>query len=162
MDDLRLTAAAFFRNKGKNVVTESEFIMGISLDLRWVAPTDAKDVLALLLRDGHLKKDGEYLRPSFDLHDTDVPLNFRPSADLLKAAGAKRPAAAKQEDGILSELMAKAESLGMRKKDFIVSVNAIQKRINVDIEIASLLLLRENGIDISEYINASYELISKR
>ncbi|MDR0791258.1 MAG: DUF2240 family protein [Methanomassiliicoccaceae archaeon] len=163
MDELRFTAAAFFRNKGKNVVTENEFVMGISMDLRWVPPTDAKDVLSLLLHEGHLKKDGEYIRPAFDVHAVDVPLGFRPSGDLvLKAKRPKKSAAPLPSDDLLSELMAKAESLGMKRKDFVVSVNAIQKRLNVDIEVAALLMLRDNGIDIGAYTERAYEAVAKR
>jgi hypothetical protein len=50
----------------------------------------------------------------------------------------------------------------MKRKDFVVSVNAIQKRLNVDIEIAALLMLRDNGIDIDAYTERAYETIRKR
>ncbi|MCL2712865.1 MAG: DUF2240 family protein [Methanomassiliicoccaceae archaeon] len=168
MDPLVSTAAAFFRYKGKNVVTENEFIMGISMDLRWVTPSSAGELLSLLLGYGHLKKDGEYLRPTFDVGAVDVPLGFRPPADILKSAS-NRPAdvpdgaVKRSSDGdLLARLMTVAESAGMKKKDLIVSVNALQKRINVDIEIAALLMLREKGVDISGYIGNAYELISNR
>jgi len=162
MDYLKLTAAAFFRNKGKNVVTDKEFTMGISMDLRWMRPADTEELLSLLLSNGYLEKDGEYLRPTFDIHGTDVPLMFRPPDDLLKRKRKNTVPAAKSADDLLSELMTKVESFGMKRKDFIVSVNAIQKRINVDIEIAALLMLRDNGIDVSEYVDKSYELIRSR
>ncbi|MDR0778653.1 MAG: DUF2240 family protein [Methanomassiliicoccaceae archaeon] len=163
MDELKFTAAAFFRNKGKNVVTEDEFVMGISMDMRWVSPTDAKDVLSLLIRENYLVKDGGYLRPAFDVHTADVPLGFKPSNDLvLKAKKPKKAVPDVQTGDLLSELMAKAESLGMKRKDFVVSVNAIQKRLNVDIEVAALLMLRDNGADIHEYVKKAYETIAKR
>jgi hypothetical protein len=162
MDELKFTAAAFFRNKGKNVVTEDEFVMGISMDMRWVSPTDAKDVLSLLVQEGHLKKDGVYIRPAFDVHATDVPLGFKPSNDLVLRSKAKKKAVTPAADDLLTELMAKAESLGMKRKDFVVSVNSIQKRLNVDIEIAALLMLRDNGIDIDAYTERAYETVAKR
>ncbi|MCL2143417.1 MAG: DUF2240 family protein [Methanomassiliicoccaceae archaeon] len=157
MDGLRMTAAAFFRHKGKNVVTETEFIMGVSMDLRWVPPTGADGLLAALIDGGHVKKDGEYLRPAFDVSGTDVPLGFRPSADILKSSIPKRPA-----DDIFGKLVGIAGSSGISKKNFIVSVNSLQKRINTDIEVAALMVLRDAGIDISEHIAAVYELIAKR
>jgi hypothetical protein len=161
MDELRMTAAAFFRNKGKNVVTESEFTMYISMDLRWVQPSDAKKLLSLLIDGGHMKKEGEYLRPVFDVHAADVPIGFRPPVDILERNLPKRPPAM-PKDGLLSELMAKAESLGIKRKDFIVSVNAVQKRLNIDVEIAALLMLRDAGADISGYYDISYETVLKR
>ena len=168
MSDLKYTAAAFFRNKGKSVVTEWEFVMGISMELRWMPPIDAGSLLSVLLAEGIIEKEGEYLRPAFDLRSVDVPLGFRPPADIVK--NVKRtappvrsaPAATPKGDDMLSELMAKAEGLGMKRKDFIISVNSIQKRINVDIEIAALLMLKENGVDVSEYLDKVYDVISKR
>jgi hypothetical protein len=158
MDDLKATAAVFFRNRGKNVVTEKEFVMVVSMDLRWMNPGEAEGLLSLLSDHGHVKKDGEYVRPAFDIHTADVPLGFKPNADIVKRARPKRA----PDGDILSELMGKAESKGMKRKDFIVSVNALQKRINVDIEIAALLTLREMGVDISGYVDTAYGLISKR
>ena len=157
MDHLRLSAAAFFRGRGKTVVTENEFVMGISLDLRWMSPDDAKELLRLLVSEGHLKNDGKYLRPAFDVHATDVPLGFRPSPECLKNKKNRPPA-----EDIMAELMAKAESTGLEKKDFIVSANAVQKRANVDIEVAALIILREKGVDISIYADRVYRLISER
>jgi len=154
-----LSAAAFFRNKGKNVVTENEFIMCISMDLRWMRPAEARDLLTLLVSEGHLENDGQHIRPTFDVHATDVPLGFRPSADIL---GMRRRPAGPPAGDVLAELMAKAESIGLKRKDLIVSANAVQKRMNVDIEIAVLLMLRENGVDISEYTVRVCELISER
>ena len=158
MDDLRMATAVFFRNRGKNVVTDNEFVMTVSMNLRWMMPGEAENLLILLSDHGHVKKDGEYIRPTFDVHATDVPLGFKPSADILKRARPKRA----PDGDMLTELMGIAESSGIKKKDFIVSVNAIQKRINVDIEIAALIMLREKGTDISGYPDMAYETISKR
>jgi len=160
MDQLKFTAAAFFRSKGKNVVTENEFLMGISMDLRWMTPGETKELISLLISNGILEKDGEYLRPKIDVGAVAVPIGFRPNADMLKLK--QKAASPPPADGLLAELMAKAESAGMRRKDFIVAVNALQKRMNIDIEIASILLLRENGIDVSGYYDAAYETIAKR
>jgi len=164
MDPLILSAAAFFRNKGKNMVTEKEFVMGISMDLRWMRPGEAKELLASLITEGHLKDDGQHIRPAFDVHEIDVPLGFKPSADILrmKRDNVKKEAAGPPAGDILAELMEKAGSIGLKKKDFIVSVNAVQKRMNVDIEIAALIMLRENGADISEYLGRVGNVISER
>jgi hypothetical protein len=157
MDDLRASAAAFFRNRGKNVVTEKEFIMVVSMDLRWMTPGESETLLSLLCGHGHVKKDNEYVRPTFDVHATDIPLGFRPTAEMLKRVPKRPPAG-----DLLTELIGIAESAGMKKKDFIVSLNALQKKMNVDIEIAALIMLREHGMNISGYADRAYETISKR
>jgi hypothetical protein len=58
--------------------------------------------------------------------------------------------------------MSVAGSSGMNKRELMAAVNAVQKRMNVDIEIATLLTLRDKGIDVSEYVDAAYELIANR
>ena len=161
MDELRTAAAAFFRNRGKNVVTENEFRMTVSMDLRWMLPSDAGKLLSLLLDAKHVEKDGDYLRPSFDVRGVDVPLGFRPSAGILDTKVPKEKIAAPADD-LLSELMTKAGALSIDRKTFIVSVNAIQKRLNVDIEVAALIMLREKGADISCYYDRAYGTILSR
>jgi hypothetical protein len=162
MDDLRTAAAAFFQGKGKNVVTEKEFTMDISMKLRWMQPSEAERLLPLFLSEGVLKKDGEYLRPAFDVNGIDVPFGYRPPAGLLmRTAAAPRTDATRPAD-LLGELFAAAERGGMKKKDIMVAANAVQKKINVDIEIAVLLMLKENGIDISDHIGKAYATISER
>jgi hypothetical protein len=158
MDDLKTAAAAFFRNRGKNVVTADEFEMTVSMDLRWMTPKEAASLLLLLLDNGIVKKEDGYVRPTFDVSKSDIPLGFKPSAEILKVTRPKKLPAG----DLLSELIGKAESSGIKRKDFIISVNALQKRINVDIEIAAILMLRENSIDIAGYADAAYELIRKR
>ena len=190
MDELLCTAAAFFRNAGKNTVTENEFVMDISMRFKWMVPSDAKVLLDVLTASGYVEKDGGFVRPKFDVHGTDVPLGFRPPADMLKGKGPKKhedmkagagtpkkessPATVRKDapagtakkesaaDDLLSKLLAAAESSGMKRKDAIISANALQKRMNVDIEIAAMLMLAENGINISEYCGAAYETIAKR
>ena len=181
MDELLYTAAAFFRNAGKNTVAENEFVMDISMRFKWMVPSDAKVLLDVLADSGYVERDGGFVRPKFDVHGTDVPLGFRPPADMLKGKRPKKhedakagtgksgkeavSGTAKKEaaaDDLLSKLLAVAESSGMKRKDVIISANALQKRMNVDIEIAVMLMLRENGINISEYCGAAYETIAKR
>jgi len=160
MDELDMTAAAFFRSKGKNVVTENEFFMGVSMDLRWLQPAETKELISLLINSGVLEKDGEYLRPSFDIRSADVPIGFRPSSDVLRIKRKKivPPAA----DDPLSVLAAEAGTLGMEKRDFIISLNAIQKQMNIDIEVAALLLFREKGADIADRCDDAYRAIAGR
>jgi len=160
MDDLELTAAAFFRSKGKNVVTENEFFMGISMDLRWLPPGETKELIALLLSNGILKKDGEYLRPAFDVRIADIPLGFRPTAEMLNMK--RKKVTPPPAEGLVPKFVAEAESLGISKKDFFASMNAVQKRMNVDIEIAALLLLKDRGVDVADRCGEVYDTITGR
>ena len=69
--ELTVCAAAFLRNKGKTVVAENEFLMGVSMDYHWMPYGDAKKLLDILIRSDIFKKNGEYLKASFELSDVD-------------------------------------------------------------------------------------------
>ena len=65
-DEYTVCAAAFFRNKGKNLISETEFLMAISLDFHWMPYGQAKNLLAVLLSKNVLVKNGELLKPTFE------------------------------------------------------------------------------------------------
>ena len=84
-DEYTVCAAAFFRNKGKNVIGEAEFLMGISLDFHWMPYGKAKELLAALLSKKILVKNGDVLKPSFEISEIEVPVAYRPSDSLMSS-----------------------------------------------------------------------------
>lgn len=155
-DEPMLCAAAFFRNKGKSVVTEKEFLMGISMDFRWMPYSDAKELLSALLAANVVKRDGDLIRPAFDVADADVPVAYRPPADLIRTAALSR----ETDSMSFPQIIAFAEKHGMKKKDFISASNALQKKLGISPEAAGLIVLRDNGTDISEISERVYTGIS--
>ena len=57
-------------------------------------------------------------------------------------------------------LMDKAVGSGMERRDFIQSCNKIQKRLNIDIGAAALIVLRDNGTDIAPYVDMVYDSVT--
>jgi hypothetical protein len=168
-DGLITCAAAFLRNKGKNVITEKEFLMSISMDLHWMPYGDAQKVLAAMLTAGVLEKNGEYLKPSFDVAEVDVPVAYRPSRELIASAGSKTSVPAKQQPAkqqksadVFPMLMTEAVEAGMEKRDFISECNVVQKKLNIDIAAAGLLVLRDRGVDIGPFVERTYESVMKK
>lgn len=157
-DEPMLCAAAFFRNKGKNVVSEKEFLMGVSMDFRWMPYSDAKELLAAMLAANMLKKDGDLLRPAFDVADADVPVAYRPPADIVKKAALSR----EPDSMAFPQLIAFAEKGGMKRKDFISASNALQKKLGISPEAAGLIVMRDAGIDISAVADRVYSGIAVR
>ena len=155
-DEPMLCAAAFFRNKGKSVVTEKEFLMGISMDFRWMPYSDAKELLNLMLAAKVVKKDGDLIRPAFDVASADVPVAYRPPADMIRTA----VPSVETEPMSFPQIIAFAEKHGMKKKDFISASNALQKKLGISPEAAGLIVLRDGGIDISEIAERVYNGIS--
>jgi hypothetical protein len=147
-DELTVCAAAFFRNKGRDVVAEKEFTMGISLDLRWMSVKESKALMDMMVSSGVLELKDGFLRPKFDGSAMDIPMAYRPSPELIASvtSGNKIKKAA---EGLFPEMVSMAEKSGMRKAGYIAACNALQKKLDVDIEVAGVIVLRDIGAGVS-------------
>ena len=182
--EIETCAAAFFRASGKDVVTADEFVMDASLRLKWMPPSKAKDLLRLLENEGAVSCRNSYVRLSPGLESVEVPLMFKPSAELIarlsrpieakkQAAPAvspekktdaeeKPPARGKQENAekdAFHILLDAAEKAGIPRRDFIQSSNRLQKSLGIDISAAALIALRDGGADIAPYAGKIYGMI---
>ena len=160
-DELTICAAAFFRNKGKTVITETEFLMVISMDLHWMPYGKAKQLLSAMLSKKVLVRNGEFLKPSFEISDIDVPVAYRPSDSLISSLAQvkeeKRPAPA--GDDPLQAMLAAAVENGMQKRDFIAESNSVSKKLDIDMLAAALIVLRDKGVDISPFVDRVYDAV---
>ncbi|MDR1404171.1 MAG: DUF2240 family protein [Candidatus Methanoplasma sp.] len=157
-DELKVCLAALFLNKGKDVFTAKEFVMYVSLDLRWMQVRDANLLMESFVATGLLSKTGEYLRPMINITAMDVPVAYRPSdaliADIRKPAPLLSVAArdGNKPDGVLPRLIQEATELRMEKGAFISECNRICKRMNIDTEAAAVIVLKEKGADITPFV----------
>lgn len=155
VDELTVCAAAFFLNKGKDVIAKKEFTMGVSLDLRWMTVREAESLVKAMLSAGVLELKDDYLRPNFNTTDVDVPLAYRPSPDILKkiqeAPRSQKTVVKRSDDNVLVDMIALAEKKGMRRAEYMAACNSIQKGLDVDIEVAGLMVLKNNDVDVSGF-----------
>lgn len=167
-DELTTCAAAFFRSIGKDVTTAEEFVMTASLEMKWMSPSDSKLLLSALVSGGVLVRKGDFVRPSADLGAVDVPLAYRPSQEIMdtihrkpeqKNPGHADRGTADAQPDPFHILMDRAVEAGMERRDFIQSCNKIQKRLNIDIGAAALIVLRDNGTDIAPYADMVYDSV---
>ncbi len=175
-NEIQTCAAAFFRTSGKDVTTADEFVMSASLELKWMAPSKAKKLLALLENEGAVQCKNGYVRLSPDLQGIDLPMAYKPSADLIALLDkpiVPKPAAAKPAEPKPAEpkavekapeikdsfhvLMDVAVDAGIPRRDFIQNSNKIQRSLGIDIGAASLIALRDGGVDIGPYVDAVYK-----
>jgi len=157
-DELEICLAALFLNKGKDVLTAKEFTMYVSLDLRWMQAKDADALMKALIEKGLMSRTDEYLRPLIDTSAVDVPVAYRPSEGLikgLKGNAPKQTAAKKSSEppDLLSVLIAKATDSGMGKGAFVSECNKISKKMDVDMEVAAVMILKERGVDIMPFMD---------
>lgn len=170
-DELAVCVAAFFRSIGKDVTTAEEFVMVSSLELKWMSPSDAKVLLSMLTSAGMVTQKDGYVRPNGDITAIDVPLAYRPSNDVLARiklgkgqsgqVPSKKPIRqAPKEKDLFHILRDAAVDNGIGGGDFVKNCNAIQKKLNVDIKVAALIVLRDNGVDITNYTKSVYEAVA--
>ena len=150
-DELTVCLAALFLNKGRDVLTAKEFAMYVSLDLRWMQVRDANMLMDTSVAAGLLSRNGEYLRPLIDIASVEVPVAYRPSEHLIgniREAASKKSVGTKVENGsedILPRLIQEAIRIGMEKGAFISECNKICKRMNIDMEVAAIMILNGTG-----------------
>lgn len=155
--ELRKCIAALFRQKGKDVMSEREFVYAASMDLHWFAPKEAQTLLDISLKRGLLKLSEGSLCPSFEISDDMLELDYKPSKDII--AGEQR----RDEKDMFIELVDKiSRSSRLQRKEIIAKINKMREKMPVDIEVAALIVARNLGIDISGDIkNVRDELMTR-
>ena len=96
MGELERTVAIVYKRKGKNLVSEKEFLNTLLFNMRWSDPgkapkieaKDAQRILDAAKSSGLLVTKEGMLQPAFDYRSIDIPLNYQPSSDVLKEIGA--------------------------------------------------------------------------
>ena len=160
-DEMDTCAAAYFRGKGKDVATKDEFVMDISLDMKWMQPSDAKLLLVKLTENGSVEQKDGYVRPAERLSSIDVPMAYRPPADLISAMHSKSqsPKETPVQSGKdpFQAMMDVAASNGIQRRDFIQNCNKIQKKLDIEVAVAALIVLRDAGVDIGPHLDAVYD-----
>lgn len=152
MEELRRTLALLFRRKGKEVLTEKEFILSASMDLRWFPPRDAQRLLQAAVQAGLLKAEGGQVRPAFDVAAVEIPLDFQPTAEVFKVKPATRD--------LFLEILDRLEASTKRdRKALVAEVNEVQASLGVRAEVAALVVGRATGVDMSAYYAAVEELL---
>ncbi|MCQ2070967.1 MAG: DUF2240 family protein [archaeon] len=155
-DELITCAAALFRIKGKDVLTEKEFTLTASIDLKWVSNKSASILMNRMVDGGILVKKNGLLKPGMDFSTVPVPIAYTPSQELKNSLSApaetpeKPRTVEKREDpaDMFPELMDIAMEHGIEKRTFVPECNSVKKKLGVNMCTAALLVLRDAGVDI--------------
>jgi len=146
MDELRYAIALLFRRKGREELTEREFFLSASMDLRWFPPRDAQRLLQLGLETKLLESHGGNIRPAFPLDSVDVPRDFVPTAKTLEVA---TPVTQDVFVRIVDAMVAAANT---DRRAVIAAINAVQEKLDVDVEVAALIAARQAGVDVTPFL----------
>jgi hypothetical protein len=83
MSDLETSIAMLFRRKGKESLTEREFVFSASMETRWFSPKEAQKLLDAAITGGYLQKKNGSVFPTFDFSKVEVPLDYKPTKEML-------------------------------------------------------------------------------
>lgn len=133
---LRVVVAAPFRQRGRDRMGESEFVVALSLDRDWFSPDQASRVVDIAVGDGLLSRTGEELCIEFDPDGVSVPSGFEPGEELLREPS--------PFEHVLDALVA----AGHEKQAAVAEINRLQTDLEVTLEAAAVLYARRRGVDV--------------
>jgi hypothetical protein len=142
MTDLERSIALLFRRKGKNFLTEKEFVFSASMDLRWFSPKDAQKLLDIGISGGYLQKKNGNVVPTFDTTSIEVPLDYKPSREIFEQLP-------KKNQDFFSEVVEKiVRTKSVPKREVVSKVNRKQELLGIDVEPAALLVASDYGLSV--------------
>lgn len=135
---LRRAVAAPFRYRGVEEMSESEFIVALSLDRDWFSPDQAKRLVDVAATEGLLDCTGEDVVVAFDPGSVDIDEEFEPDESIL------------QQRTTFERILDTVVDSGIEKQTAVAEINQLQSELAVSVEAAALLYARKNGLDISD------------
>jgi len=93
LSDLIRALAFAYRRKGATSIPGGDLRLLLAYDLRWFAPEDAKRVVQRAIEVGLLRDENGALAPAFDVAAVEIPINFRPTTQVLEEEIAFTPVA---------------------------------------------------------------------
>ena len=156
-DELKKCLAALFRQKGKDLMNEREFVYAASMDLHWFSPKEAQILLDASIKSGLLKISHGTLSPTFEISDDMFEIDYKPSKDIIIVE--------QESEGrdLFMELVDKISSISkLPRKDIVAKINKVRERLPIDIEVAALIVARDLEIEISNNIKIVREEVISR
>ena len=135
---LRRAVAVPFRQRGVDRMTESEFVVALSLDRDWFSPDQAKRLVDVAAGEGLLERADDDVVTSFDPASVEIPEEFEPTEEILKQRT--------DFERVLDALV----DAGIEKQTAVAEINRLQSDLAVTIEAAAVLYGRRRGVELPE------------
>jgi hypothetical protein len=134
---LRVVVAAPFRREGRDRVTESDFILDLSMKREWFTPEQARRVVDVALSEGLVERgDADSLVPAFDPREVPVPEGFTPDESVV------------QRRSTFERVLDALTDTGLEKQEAVAAINRLQADLGVTVEAAGVLYARRQGVDV--------------
>lgn len=135
---LRRAVAVPFRQRGVERMTESEFVVALSLDRDWFSPDQAKRVVTVGAGEGLLERVDDDVIVEFDPTTVEVPDDFEPTEEILT------------QRTTFERILEAVVDSGIEKQTAVAEINQLQSELAVTIEAAAVLYGRRNGLELPE------------
>jgi hypothetical protein len=135
---LQTAVAAPFRERGTERMSESEFVVALSLDRDWFSPDQAKRVVTVGAGEGLLDRTDDDVVVGFDPASVDIPEDFEPTEEILT------------QRTTFERILEAVVDSGIEKQTAVAEINKLQSELAVTIEAAAILYGRRNGLELPE------------
>lgn len=147
---LRIAVAAPFRQRGRDRLAESEFVVVLSLDRGWFSPDQAKRLVDVAIGEGLLARADDALVPTFDPETIEVPEGFVPDEDLLR------------ERSVFEQVLDALVAAGYEKREAVAGINRLQQSLAVTVEAAAVLYAHRREIDVRDAAERARAQLTER
>jgi hypothetical protein len=160
MDELKKAIAFVFRTRGGGQMLESAFRDIVSFNLRWFSPDEAKRMVAMALEANIISMKDGMLIPNFDVSATELPLAYKPGPDVFATASGEETTKEGGGDDVLMMLLGKIEKdAKLPRKQLMSRINAVQKEMGIDIEVAALIVASDYNINVRSLVGIVEERV---
>ncbi|PSP52460.1 DUF2240 domain-containing protein [Halobacteriales archaeon QH_3_68_24] len=135
---LHRAVAEPFRAKGRETLTDSEFVVVLSLDREWFTAEQAKRLVDVATTEGLLERVDGDLTVTFDHREVAIPDGFTPDEDLLR------------QRSTFERALETLVEAGIEKQDAVASINSLQAELGVTVEAAAVVYARRQGVAIGD------------
>jgi hypothetical protein len=151
--ELKIILAFVFKRSGKPLLSSSELVLPLAMELHWFSLKEAKAVLHLAEQRELVMKDGDSYAPSFDLKKITIPVGFVPSQklrDMLTTLSTDHP---KQSLPMVQRIVdAIVSTTGMNPADIEETINKKSDSHLLTREVAALLIAKKYEVDIQDFL----------
>lgn len=145
---LRTTVAIPFRDRGRDRLAESEFVVALSLDRDWFSPDQAKRLIDVAMGEGLLDHDEGDLIATFEPDEIGCPDEFVPDEGLLR------------DRSTFERVVDRLVDAGEDKQHAVAAINRLQADLAVTVEAAAILYAHRQGVDVqslAEQLRAGHD-----
>ncbi len=142
----QIILAFIFNRSGKTTLSPSDIYLPLSIELKWLTNTEAKDFVNYCQQQNLLKKTTNGLIPTFNFKDVEIPLGFQPTKKYISQSIEKSSTEQKTTyQRILDHIQ---NNTKQSIKDIEKELNNISQKKNIHPLLAAMLYAKKHDIDL--------------